>query len=253
MDEQALPALLAALVLASVHLFAGRMRFLEGIPRSRWLSAAGGVSVAYVFVHLLPELAEGQKAVEGRGGEAAAQPGPFLDFLEDQVWLVALLGLVVFYAVEQHSLSSRGRRRQRSGEDQTEDVAFRLSIGLFAVYNAIVGLLLLSEDLEATKALVLYTVALAVHFVVNDAGLRDHHKDAYRRIGRWAISGAVLAGWAVGVTTEIPERAIVLVLAFVAGGVVLNVFKEELPGERRAQLWPFVAGTAGYALLLQLS
>ncbi len=49
--------------LAVVHLFSGKLRFLEGIPRSIWLSMAGGISVAYVFVHLLPELAEEQEAI----------------------------------------------------------------------------------------------------------------------------------------------------------------------------------------------
>ena len=44
-----LSALLAA-ALAAVHLFAGMLRFLDVRPRSRWLAAAGGVSVAYVFV-----------------------------------------------------------------------------------------------------------------------------------------------------------------------------------------------------------
>jgi hypothetical protein len=54
----------AALSLAFVHLFAGKLRFLDGLPRSRWLSLAGGVSVAYVFVHVLPDLSEGQETVE---------------------------------------------------------------------------------------------------------------------------------------------------------------------------------------------
>ncbi|HUG76186.1 MAG TPA: hypothetical protein VML57_01730, partial [Burkholderiales bacterium] len=36
----------AALLLAAVHLAAGK---LHGGERSRWLSAAGGVSAAYVF------------------------------------------------------------------------------------------------------------------------------------------------------------------------------------------------------------
>ena len=91
-----------------------------------------------------------------------------------------------------------------------------------------------------------------MHFVVNDFGLREHHKTAYEHVGRWVIAAAVLAGWLVGVLTEIPERAIALVLAFIAGGVVLNVMKEELPGERLARFGPFVAGAALYAALLQL-
>ena len=54
----------AAAVLAAVHLVAGRLRFLDVVPRSRWLSLAGGVSVAYVFVRLLPELSAGQEVVQ---------------------------------------------------------------------------------------------------------------------------------------------------------------------------------------------
>ena len=61
---------LLAAGLGAVHLFAGRMRFLRASPRSRWLSAAGGVSVAYVFVHLLPDLAEEQETIRRAAGES---------------------------------------------------------------------------------------------------------------------------------------------------------------------------------------
>ncbi len=241
-------ALIAALVLAAVHLFAPRLRFIALVPRSRWLSAAGGVSVAYVFVHLLPELAEGQAAIED--GQAAGRP--MLQFLEHHVYLVSLVGLAVFYGVEQHSLSSR-RRGKQQGEDGTSDDAFWLSIASFAVYNAVIGYLLLRSDLEDLPQLGLYTLALGVHFVINDVALREHHRDAYRRLGRWIIAGAILVGWIAGVVTDISERAIALIIAFIAGGVVLNVLKEELPGERQAQFWPFAAGALAYTVLLQVA
>lgn len=249
MDEQTLVAVAGALVLAAVHVFAGRIKALDRIPRSRWLSAAGGVSVAYVFVHLLPELAEGQAAIEGEGGEGAA----LLGFLEEHVYLVALLGLVVFYGVENASLRSRRERRQRTGEDRTNDAVFWLSIGSFAIYNAVVGYLLLSEELDEVTQLVLYTIALAVHFVINDVGLREHHKDAYHRVGRWLLAAGVLVGCLVGLTGHVSERALALVIAFLGGGIVLNVLKEELPGERQAIVLPFVLGALGYTVLLQLA
>ena len=72
MDEQQIAALVAAIALACVHVLGGKLRCLAGVPRSRLLSAFGGVSVAYVFVHVLPELAEGQDAIEevvGGSGE----------------------------------------------------------------------------------------------------------------------------------------------------------------------------------------
>ena len=37
------------IVFAAVHLGIGRLKFLSNAPRSAWLSAAGGVAVAYVF------------------------------------------------------------------------------------------------------------------------------------------------------------------------------------------------------------
>lgn len=96
-------------------------------------------------------------------------------------------------------------------------------------------------------------MALGVHFVVNDFLLREHHRDAYTDVGRGIISAAILIGWLLGVLTELPERGIAFVLAFIGGGVLLNVLKEELPGERQARFLPFVAGAATYAALLQIA
>ena len=39
-------------------------------------------------------------------------------------------------------------------------------------------------------------------------------------------------------------------LALLAGSVVLNVIKDELPDERESRFWAFAAGTGGYAVLL---
>ena len=45
---------LTALGLAATHVFAGRLRFRSSARRSVWLSMAGGLSVGYVLVPLLP-------------------------------------------------------------------------------------------------------------------------------------------------------------------------------------------------------
>lgn len=42
-----------SLGLAAIHLFARRFLVLDVIPRSRWLSVAGGASVGYTAVLLL--------------------------------------------------------------------------------------------------------------------------------------------------------------------------------------------------------
>jgi hypothetical protein len=101
-------AFLAAMGLAVVHLLAGKLRFLRGIPRSRWLSIAGGISVAYVFVHLLPELSQGQEVIVRAVSDGFA-------FLEHHVYLVALGGLISFYGLERAAQTSRQRQREAGG------------------------------------------------------------------------------------------------------------------------------------------
>jgi hypothetical protein len=85
---------------------------------------------------------------------------------------------------------------------------------------------------------------MALHFVVNDHGLREQHKEAYLRTGRWMLAAAVLIGWVVALLTEISEVAIAMLTAFLAGGVVMNVLKEELPEERESRFWAFALGAA---------
>ena len=229
--------------LAAVHLFSGRMRFLDASPRSRWLSAAGGVSVAYVFVHLLPDLAEEQETVLGAVGES-------FTFLEYHVYLVALVGLVAFYGLERAAKASRGRGRRAGGEDATGAGVFWLHTTSFALYNALIGYLMLHREEPGAGSLILFAFAMGVHFVVNDFGLREDHKVAYDRIGRWVLATAVLAGWAVGLLSEISEAALAVLFAFLAGGVIMNVLKEELPEERESRFWAFVLGAGLYAGVL---
>lgn len=230
----ALISLLGLVSLVAVHLFSGRLRFLDGTPRSLWLYVAGGISVAYVFVHLLPELAEGQETIA-----EALEGGEGLVFLESHVYLVALVGLVVFHGLERLATSSRRRRCEAGKEDSTASGVFWLHISSFAVYNFLIGYLLLHRIDAGLGNLLLFFAAMALHFLVNDYGLREHHKETYRRAGRWLVAAAVVLGWVAGLLAEIPEVAIAVLTAFLAGGVIMNVLKEELPEERQSRFWPF--------------
>jgi zinc transporter ZupT len=72
----------------------------------------------------------------------------------------------------------------------------------------------------------------------------------YRQTGRWILAAAVIAGWAIGSSTELSQAAIAVLFAFLAGGIVLNVLKEELPEDRESRFWAFAVGAIGYAALL---
>lgn len=145
------PSLVAALALVLVHVFADRMRFLEGTPRSRWLSAAGGISLAYVFLHLLPELAEGQALL--------AEEGMGLGLVEFEIYGLALIGLLAFYGIERmvqvHEEIGRDDIVERVAEsggldlnDPHDHPSFWLHLATFSAYNLIIGYLLLHRGAE---------------------------------------------------------------------------------------------------------
>ncbi|HEX7004565.1 MAG TPA: hypothetical protein VF168_10310 [Trueperaceae bacterium] len=229
-----------ALLLALIHVFSGLLRFLEGVPRNRWLSVAGGVSVAYVFLHLLPEL--------NRGVES---PDRFLPAVEQLLYLVGLVGLAFFYGMKKLVRTSRSNETTAlSGRPAT---AFWLHIASFALYNLIVGYLLVHREESGFGSLLWFVVAMALHFIVNDFGLREDHKTDYHTKGRWILATAVVAGWALGESIAFPKGVVTALFAFLAGGIVLNVLSEELPEERHSRFWAFALGAGGYAALLLIA
>lgn len=235
MTEAGAAPLVAAVCMAALHLGAARLRFLGGVPRSRWLSVAGGISVAYIVVHLLPELAEYQ--------ELTAESAAFgVALVERHIYVFALAGLAVFYGVELWARTSRGR----DSDGEPSDAATAFGITTYAVYNAVIGYLLVGRR----EGVGLFAFALGLHFVVNDHGLREHHGAAYHRYGRWLLAAAVLAGTATGYLTRVSEVVIGLLIAFIGGGTILNVLKEELPEERESRFGAFAAGAAAYTVVL---
>ena len=241
-------ALAVACGLAAVHLVSGKLTFLDRLPRSRWLSVAGGVAVAYAVVHLLPELAEVHETLAGAvgGSRWAADHGGYL---------VALLGLACFYGLERLATRAADPTGGADG-DRTEGTrrpppaVFWLHAGSYAAYNLLFGVLLVDREDGSVRSLILFAAAIALHFVVNDHGLRSHHPVLYPRFGRWLVAAAVPVGWAVGTFVPLPHAALDAALGFLIGGVLLNTFKEELPAERQSRYWAFVGGAAAYAAVL---
>jgi hypothetical protein len=189
-------------------------------------------------------------------------------FAERHVYLVALAGLAIFYGLDKLAKRSRGQRAEGEGDDDdgrsgrdpdtpeaaaTSPGVFWVHMASFALYNLLIGYLLVRGERRSEATLLFFTVAMGLHFVVTDFGLAEDHKTPYHRIGRWVLVAALGAGVAVGYAAALPTASIAVLVAFLAGGVILNVLKEEVPSERRSRFWAFAAGMAGYALLLLLA
>jgi hypothetical protein len=230
--------LLAAVALAGVQILPRFVPTLEGPRQQAALSAAGGFSAAFVFLELLPQVLERDLAVANRTQD-------LLPFVDEEVLFLALVGLITFYGLETLARSTRPR-----GLAAADDPAGLVQITAFAGYYGLIGYLLWTQVVLGAAELVAFAVPVGVHFLVVDYGLRAHHPNAYRRVGRWVLALMVLLGWAVGAIVAVPEGFVGIGIAFLAGGVMLITLKEELPEEAEGRFLWFSAGAVAYTALI---
>lgn len=226
----------------AIHLFSRHVHSLRRNPRSQFLSIAGGISVAYVFLHLLPELGDFQRELEGEG---------VLSYLEHHIYLIALIGLVLFYGLEQFVKKSHKHREHQSSISHHAGV-FWVHIGTFALYNFSIGYLLVREEFTDSLGPWAFFIALGVHFITNDISLDEQHDRDYAKYGRWLLTASIFIGWITGVLTELHPFIVSYLVAVLAGGIILNVMKEELPEERESSFPAFLGGVVAYTVILLL-
>jgi hypothetical protein len=169
-------AFIAVIVLAVWHLIAGRFGIVDALPRRGWLSFAAGVSVAYVFGHILPELDKLQETFTeaAHQGEVPKFIPHHPKFIPHHVYFWALGGLMVFYGLKSAALR---RSPDIKGEQGTSSGIFWLYIAVFSLYNMVIGYMIVMElRIEGLIALFIGCFALGMHFLVIDHHLRREYR-----------------------------------------------------------------------------
>ncbi|MGY1712539.1 hypothetical protein ACI8AC_23810 [Geodermatophilus sp. SYSU D00758] len=236
-------ALAAAAVLVLVQVLVPQARRRVS-PGSAWFrSLAGGLAVAYVFARLLPDLARTAAAVPDD------RPGGLLGLLEDHAFLVALAGLLAYYAVLDRAQDQDRRERRARGGVPTP-WPFWAGGALYLVFNLFVGYLLVHQVRPGPTELVLYTVALAARYLTGEIALRDQDPRVYDRLGRWVLAAATLAGWGIGAAIDLGDAAVSVFSALLAGSIILTALKQQLPSSGRARFPVFVGACVPFAALL---
>lgn len=230
----------AVLLFAAVFVFGRRLRVLRSERAA--LSLGAGVSCAYVFIHMLPDLNEAGAEFVAATAHLSL-PAPHL-----RVYFAALLGFLVFFSLENLKASFHARAEEETV--RVPGLFTAVSIGGFAIYVALAGYLLVRGITGEAVPIGQYSVAMALHFLGVDYSLEEEHGALYRRTGRFILAGAALAGWGIAALTELSKPVIITLLGFVSGGVVMNSMILELPEHEEHHFGAFVLGALGYTTLL---
>jgi len=230
----------AALLFAATFLLGGRVFPLrQMVPDHRSIVSFGaGMSAAYVFVHVMPEL----HGVRLAFAESASVS---LRYEGMAIYFVALVGFLAFYALDHI------RARLQEGAVEGEGGrAFALHIGGFAAYAWVMAYLLVNNLEETSVSTLAYAVAIAFHFLAVTHSLREEHQFAFDQRGRYVLAGASLFGWVAGLMVHLPSSLVALLMAFISGAIIMNSTIMELPSEKDGRFIPFFAGGILYGLIL---
>ncbi|WP_116598869.1 hypothetical protein [Primorskyibacter marinus] len=235
-------SLASVVFLSFVHVVADLLRWKRPVPRKYWLSFADGISISYVFLGLLPKIIAGTSALP-------ENLGPTVEILKQSPFLPLLIGLVVFYGMERLVEKPVGAVEAHVLAQPT-GLRVWIHLASYAFYKAIIGYLIV--QMNNPVSIVIFSISMAIHFLVVDFRMMELHRGVYQRIGRWILTAAILVGWIVGATTVISPVLVTLLLSFLAGGIVLVVLEEEFSRDHPSSFPAFVTAVALY-LAVQVS
>jgi hypothetical protein len=209
--------LMVALFLVSVHVIGPRVRDLRRHPDYQEAFGAG-LSVAYVFLHLIP-------ALDGEN-----------DPLGQRVYFIALLGFTLFYWLDIHFIKHEKRR-------------YGTELAALFVYNFLM-VFTLGLNLPSTPLLTaIFAFTLALDALDTDIDLCGRYGSRFVRHGRWVLIGGVLSGYGLGLVKR-PEPLVVdAVTAALAGMMLFMVAKGLFPVSPKRRFPAFLGGMVLFAVL----
>ena len=234
-------SILCVLVIASAHWLASKVATRPDREQVRWASFGGGAGIAYVFVHLLPELASHGQALSEAPGMETFAPTPITEAL---LFLIALAGIMVTYSLD--VLATHERQAGR--------IAGSLHTLNFAAISYLYAYSLPSLISTGWAYGVLFTIAISAHVLLADRTMAARHPTIFRTRTRWFGTAALVLGLShAALLHPVADLHLAIATAFLGGGLLMAVFREELPAVNRTRLGWLVAGTVSMASLMLLA
>ena len=238
----AVESLIVVLILASVHILVKGLRRIQADRRNALLSAGAGASLSYVLMRILPKLADKQADL------VSSVDTGIRGFLEHHAYLVAMVGLVVYYGISR--LGAHGTEGPTSVSPLRYRVALISTTAGYGAYSMLIAYLIVQRLHLGLFSSTLITIGMGTLFLVSDHGLRKTWGDVYDRRIRWVLAASLLAGWAIGISMEVSSNVVALWYAFLAGLMLITTIGEKLSIQAKGSFWSFLAGVVAFTALL---
>ncbi|MBA2780827.1 hypothetical protein [Billgrantia kenyensis] len=226
-------------VIVAVHLFGYRLLGYKGRSARLLASLAGGTSVAYVFLQILPKLAYSDLILTQSEILSAAR-------WQHHAFLLAMVGMIGFLGIDQMT-----KKLSLEGQPNSMINHFRIIVVVYFFYNFLVGYVLSFQwGVGGGRSLFLYVLAMSFHFLFVGYMLGRHHSEHKVIQVRWYFAAALSLGWLASLVRELRPEFLASLLALLAGAMIVITLKEELRDETLDEFFTFALGAFLYTILL---
>lgn len=228
---------LIALMLCVVNLTLPSWRILRGKKHPPILSVSAGTALAYVFLVLLPKLAEIQSQIQ-----AAANMSVFPG--KDQVYLAALAGMTILLFLARKDLAGGVKTGTRWSP------GVMLVAVIFGLYNAQIGYFLGDWPFTGVFASLAVGGVFALHLTGINYHIWHYYPQHYLQHFRVIFSLFMLLGWLAAVLTDRLYGVMLVSTAFIAGAIIMTAIREEIPARESVHMPLFLGSVIVTAFVI---
>ncbi len=230
-------------LLICVHIFCGKQTWWQFFEAHGWVSFSAGSSVAYVFIHVFPEIGVLQHQISETLNQQSSH-----HFFNQPLYLTVLVGICLPYLLD--TLELRYTEHKNQQHKQIHKNIFIIRKLLYMLYNLMVAYMIVNRHSEGVLSMKMIVVVLAMHFIVLNANFRETYPELFKKHIRWfAIIGLVL-GAVLGKITALPSFTLSYLFALIGGTLTYIALKQELPKTNHRSPFHFLAGVVCFSLLI---
>ena len=199
-------------------------------------SFSSGLAVAYVMIMLIPEY----QIFNGQ-----------VTFGWINAYKLSLFGLIAYKGIQHYCLLIAKRSAKDMGEwgfvksrQEEKLLGFRVSTSVFAVYASLILLTLPYQlgHLHGPADKLLYLLTFVMHLGFNVFGLFEENEKHFRKLVPPVVFSVLSASLVLTLFNVLPTALLLGCLSVLAGIILYNVFKNELPSAETSSFAWFAIG-----------
>jgi uncharacterized membrane protein len=203
-------------------------RILSSLRKVRidLISFAAGLSSAYLFLLLLPEVYQGSL------------------ILKEYTYLILFIGFISIHISEKYIYKHVNKKK-------IKDEVRAVHHTTFFFYHFIIGIILVTFFKQSFREGLLFFIPVWFHTTISSAALTELHKKIKEKsITKVALSLSAILGMIIALLTMIPTAVYYALLALITGSLTYIIVKDLTPKGEEGNLNMFIFGVISYSLII---